>query len=127
MLINAAERSNVAKLATQRTTHMVRHLPITKARVNLGAVIRRVHLDKEYIILEKDGIPVAGLMNIDEFEDYLEMQDPKAKATIRKSSGEFRAGKARAADALLAVLKRESAAPRRKKTVRRTEKRRQRA
>jgi hypothetical protein len=55
------------------------------------------------------------------------MQDPKAKATIRKSSEEFRAGKARAADALLAVLKRESAAPRRKKTVRRTEKRRQRA
>ena len=127
MLINAAERSNVAKLATQRTARMVRHLPITKARVNLGAVIRRVHLDKEYIILEKDGIPVAGLMNIDEFEDYLEMQDPKAKATIRKSSEEFRAGKARPADALLAVLKRESAAPRRKKTVRRTEKRRQRA
>ena len=117
----------MAKLATQRTARMVRHLPITKARVNLGAVIRRVHLDKEYIILEKDGIPVAGLMNIDEFEDYLEMQDPKAKATIRKSSEEFRAGKARAADALLAVLKRESAAPRRKKTVRRTEKRRQRA
>ena len=127
MLINAAERSNVAKLATQRTARMVRHLPITMARVNLGAVIRRVHLDKEYIILEKDGIPVAGLMNIDEFEDYLEMQDPKAKATIRKSSEEFRAGKARPADALLAVLKRESAAPRRKKTVRRTEKRRQRA
>jgi len=127
MFINAAERSNMAKLATQRTARMVRHLPITKARVNLGAVIRRVHLDKEYIILEKDGIPVAGLMNIDEFEDYLEMQDPKAKATIRKSSEEFRAGKARPADALLAVLKRESAAPRRKKTVRRTEKRRQRA
>lgn len=118
----------MAKPAPKQSTYIVRHLPLTKARVNLGAVIRRVHLDKEYIILEKDGIPVAGLMNIDEFEDYLELQDPKARANIRKSSEEFRAGKARPADALVAVLKRESAAPRRKKTTRRTiAKRRRRA
>jgi hypothetical protein len=37
---------------------------------------------KEYIILEKDGIPIAGLMDIDEFEDYLELQDPKVSAHI---------------------------------------------
>jgi prevent-host-death family protein len=52
----------------------VQHLPLTKARINLGAVVKRVHLDKEYVILEKDGIPVAGVMPIDEFEDYLELQ-----------------------------------------------------
>jgi hypothetical protein len=79
-----------------------------------------VHLDKEYVILEKDGIPIAGLMNIDEFEDYLEVQDPKARANIRKSSEESRAGKARPADALLAVLKPESAAPRRTKATARS-------
>ena len=38
---------------------MVQKLPLTKARINLGAVIKRVHLHKEYVILEKDGIPVA--------------------------------------------------------------------
>jgi hypothetical protein len=32
-------------------------------------------LNKEYIIIEKDGIPIAGLMDIDEFEDYPEQQD----------------------------------------------------
>jgi hypothetical protein len=29
--------------------------------------------NKEYIILEKDGIPIAALMDINEFEDYLEL------------------------------------------------------
>jgi len=28
-------------------------------------------LNREYFILEKDGIPVAGIMNVDELEDYL--------------------------------------------------------
>ena len=55
---------------------MVHRIPITKARTNLGALVKRVHLNKEYFILEKDGIPIAGIMNIDEFEDYLELQDP---------------------------------------------------
>ena len=44
------------------------HLPITKARINLGAVVKQVHLNKEYVILEKDGIPIAALMDVDEFE-----------------------------------------------------------
>jgi PHD/YefM family antitoxin component YafN of YafNO toxin-antitoxin module len=74
---------------------MVERLPLTQARVHLGAVIKRVHLNKEYIILEKDGIPVAGLMDIDEFEDYLELQDPKVREHIRKSNKEYLAGKSR--------------------------------
>ncbi len=83
---------------------MVHHLPITKARINLGAVVKRVHLNKEYIILEKDGIPIAGLMDIDEFEDYLELQDPKVQTHIRTSNEEYRAGKSRPASDLLTEL-----------------------
>ena len=83
---------------------MVHHLPITKARINLGAVVKQVHLNKEYVILEKDGIPIAGLMDIDEFEDYLELQDPKVRAHIRNSTAEYRAGKSRPAGDLLAEL-----------------------
>jgi hypothetical protein len=30
---------------------MVHHLPITKARINFGAVVKQVHLNKEYVIL----------------------------------------------------------------------------
>ena len=83
---------------------MVHYLPITKARINLGAVVKRVHLNKEYIILEKDGIPIAGIMDIDEFEDYMETHDPKIQEHIRKSNREYHAGKSRPASALLDEL-----------------------
>ncbi len=84
---------------------IVKHLPLTKARVNLGQVVRRVHLDREFFILEKDGIPVAGLMHVDDMEDYLEMQNPAAKEQIRKSYSEYRRGDARDVSHFLTELK----------------------
>jgi mRNA-degrading endonuclease RelE of RelBE toxin-antitoxin system len=85
---------------------VVHRMPITVARVNLGQVVRRAHLSREYFILEKDGIPVAGLMNIEEFEDYLDLQNPGLKEQIRKSQDEYRRGKAREADTFIAQLRR---------------------
>ncbi len=81
---------------------MVSTIPITKARINLGALAKRVHLNKEYFILEKDGIPIAGIMDADELEDYLELQDPNARRDIAKSKADIRAGRTRPIDALLA-------------------------
>ena len=72
---------------------MVHTLPITKARINLGAIAKRAHLKGEYFIFEKDGIPVAGLMSADEMEDYLELQDPKVNAFIREGNQEYLSGK----------------------------------
>jgi PHD/YefM family antitoxin component YafN of YafNO toxin-antitoxin module len=91
----------------RKPSPMVHHLPITKARINLGAVVKQVHLNKEYVILEKDGIPIAALMDVDEFEDYLELQNPKVKRDIEISRKEYLAGKSRPADELLAELKAE--------------------
>jgi len=73
----------------------VNRIPITKARINLGAVVKRVRLNGEYFILEKDGIPIVGIMGADELEDYLELQDPKIREHIRKSHAESVAGKSR--------------------------------
>ena len=96
----------MARKASPKTSPpMVTNIPITKARINLGALVKRVHLNKEYFILEKDGIPIAGLMDIDEFEDYLELQDPKVRQHIRKSNEEYQAGKSRPAEDLLAELR----------------------
>ena len=92
------------KAHPKKSPPMVHRLPITKARINLGAVVKQVHLNKEYVILEKDGIPIAGLMDIDEFEDYLELKDPKIREHIRKSNDEYLAGKSRPASALFAEL-----------------------
>lgn len=83
---------------------MVQRLPLTQARNTLGAVVKRVHLNKEYVILEKDGIPLAGVMDIDEFEDYLELRDPKVRAAIAKSRQEHRSGKSRPARSFLVQL-----------------------
>ena len=51
------------------STATVNRIPITKARINLGQLAKRAHLNNEYFILEKDGIPVIGIMDADELED----------------------------------------------------------
>jgi PHD/YefM family antitoxin component YafN of YafNO toxin-antitoxin module len=94
----------VRKARAKTSSPMVTTVPITKARINLGALIQQVHLNKEYVILEKDGIPIAGIMDIDEFEDYLELQDPKVRAIIAKGRQEYLAGKSRPAEDLLHEL-----------------------
>lgn len=89
------------KAGSKASSPVVIRIPITKARSNLGALVTRAHLNKEYVILEKDGSPIAVIMDIDEFEDYLELQDPKVRAMIAKGRQEYLAGKSRPAEDLL--------------------------
>src|SRR6266852_103978 len=103
MLINPKELRPLGKSSKP----MIHRIPITKARINLGQLVRRTHVNKEYFILEKDGIPVAGLMDADELEDYLELQDPKVRAEIEKSRREYIAGKGRPIEEFLAKLRSE--------------------
>lgn len=94
---------------------MVTRIPITKARINLGQVVRRAHLNKEYFILEKDGIPVAGIMDVDEMEDYLELQDSELQKQIDEGYQEYRRGELKQdARAFLAELRQELDQPKRK-------------
>jgi PHD/YefM family antitoxin component YafN of YafNO toxin-antitoxin module len=98
-------------------TPMVHYLPITRARINLGSVVKQVHLNKEYVVLEKDGIPIVALMDVDEFEDYLELQDPKVRRDIEISNKEYLAGKSRSAEEFFRELEEEEKkGARRKKT-----------
>ncbi len=96
--------------ALRTTKTMVNRIAITKARVNLGAVVKRTHLNGEYFILEEDGIPIAGLMPADELEDYLELRDPRVIKQIEESKRDQAAGRVRDARELLDDLKRERAA-----------------
>ena len=84
---------------------MTTTIAITKARVNLGSIVKRVHLKKERFILEKDGYPVAALIDIDEYEDYMDSQDEGLKKQIRASRKEFDVGKGKSADEFLMRLK----------------------
>lgn len=83
---------------------VVHHLPITKARTNLGQVVRRAHLNHECFILEKDGIPVAGLMNVDDMEDWLELQDPGMRQQIADGYVEYQKGETTSLDDFLAEV-----------------------
>ena len=97
--VNQYQSERLAKMAP-RAVHAIQRLPITKARVNLGQLARRAHVNKEYFILEKDGIPVIGIMDADELEDYLELRDGSVAAVIRQSTGDVKAGRVRPAEVL---------------------------
>lgn len=88
---------------------VVHHIPITKARINLGQVVRRAHLNRECFILEKDGIPVAGLMNVDDMEDWLELQDPGMRKQIADGYAEYQRGDTTSLDDFLADMKKNQA------------------
>lgn len=84
---------------------MVTVMPITKARINLGSIIKKVRLNKEYYVLEKDGYPVAGIMDIDEFEDYLDARNEDLNKQIKESFREFKGGKTKPINKLIGELK----------------------
>jgi len=83
----------------------VHRIPLTRARINLGQIVRRAHVNREYFILEKDGIPVVGIMHVEDLEDYLELRDPALKNQISKSNVEYRRGKARDVSKFVAELR----------------------
>jgi hypothetical protein len=62
---------------------------MTKARINLGPVAKRAYPTGEYFILEKDGIPIAGIMCAGEMEDYLELQNRQNHFTFFWKRGSF--------------------------------------
>lgn len=91
--------SNQAK-SPKRKVH---HIPITKARINLGQVVRRAHLNRECFVLEKDGIPVAGIMNVDDMGDWLELQEPGMRKQIAEGYAEYQRGETISLDEFLRV------------------------
>jgi hypothetical protein len=64
--------------------------------------------------LEKDGIPVIGIMAADELEDYLELRDPNVRDQIRQSNQDILAGRTRPAEELIAELGAIATKPRRR-------------
>jgi len=54
---------------------MTKTMPISKARVNLGAVVKGVREKGDVVVLEKDGIPVASIVQVDLVEDMRDALD----------------------------------------------------
>jgi prevent-host-death family protein len=59
-----------------------RRVRATEARVHLGEMLRRVRKG-EHIVIEKDGIPTAALIDVADYEEFREMKAGKAAAPAR--------------------------------------------
>jgi hypothetical protein len=104
-------------MSLTKNKSMVHRLPLTEARNNLGKVVRRAHMNNETFILEKDGMPIAALINFDDYGDYLDKQDPKLNKQIKQSYSEYLQGKARPVDDFLAELRSEPVKYRKKNSL----------
>ncbi len=85
---------------------MVHRVDVAEARNNLGTLVRRVRHDRDCFILEEDGVPVAGILNFEEMEDYLELQDRSLRRQIRAGYASYRRGKARNGQQFLEQIRR---------------------
>jgi prevent-host-death family protein len=55
----------------------------TQAHRQLGELIRRVYSGKEHFVVEKDGLPVAALISITEYEQFLHELEQRQKRLKR--------------------------------------------
>ena len=56
----------------------IERIAISKARSMIGQLVNRVHIDKDRFVLEKSGIPVAALIDIEEYKRFLAFQEGNA-------------------------------------------------
>jgi len=99
----------------RQTSPVIRHVPLTQARASLGNLVNDVNRDGEYVVVERGGLPVAVIIDFDEFEDYLDLRDPAVRERIAEASREHRAGQSSPAEDLLPRLRRVTAAGRRRR------------
>ena len=71
---------------------MPKSIETTKLRNNLSSAISEVNSKKDYLIVTKNGEPVAGIVNLDILED-IEAANSKAFITsIKEAREQFKRG-----------------------------------
>ena len=63
------------KSTKQKTETPIEQIPISKARSMIGKLVNRVHVEKEPVVLERGGMPVAALIDIDEFKQFMAFRE----------------------------------------------------
>ena len=73
------------------------YIPVTKAKVKLLDIIRKIESSDDTVAITKNGVPEAVLLSMNKFEGLVEtlavLSDEKAMKSIRKSIKEAREGK----------------------------------
>ena len=84
---------------------MTKTISLNEATKELPNIVEKLR-SGDYVIVEKNGKPVAGIVDVDDMDDFAELQNKTIKNQIKKGYLEFKRGKARPASALLAELRR---------------------
>jgi prevent-host-death family protein len=73
------------------------YLPVSTAKSDLLEVLRRIEIQREKVIITKNGIPKAVLLNYEDFEGLLEtidiLSDRKTLKGVRRGLADVRAGR----------------------------------
>jgi len=73
------------------------YIPITKAKIKLLDIIRKIESSDDTVAITKNGVPEAVLLSMNKFQGLVEtlevLSDEKAMKSIRKSIKEAREGK----------------------------------
>ena len=73
------------------------YIPITKAKIKLLDIIRKIESSDDTVAITKNGVPEAVLLSMNKFEGLVEtlevLSDEKTMKSLRKSIKEGREGK----------------------------------
>jgi prevent-host-death family protein len=76
----------------------------TKAKLKFGALMVKVQKGQP-VIIEKNDEPAMVWISLDDYEDFLEVNDKKFQKSIEKSAREIKAGKYSTLDDLYEIHK----------------------
>ena len=58
-------------------------IPATKAHRQFGELVRRVFSGKEHFIVEKDGLPVAAIISMREYQSFIQEREQREQKVKR--------------------------------------------
>jgi prevent-host-death family protein len=97
---------NVKKM--KKSKKMTKFISAVEARTHLGQVLDEAQKKEYYLIIKRKGKPLAAILSVEEFEDYLDIlyDDPPAvKEALIESQKDYEMGRLGSLDDLYKSLK----------------------
>ena len=83
---------------------MVKTLSIQEAKDKLPGIVEKLR-SGDFVVVEKQGKPIAGIVDFEDMEDFLELNNAPLQKQIQGGYREFKTGKAVHARVFLKTLK----------------------
>ena len=73
---------------------MVKTLSIQEAKDKLPGIIEKLR-SGDFVVVEKQGKPIAGIVDFEDMEDFIELNNASLQKQIQNGYKEFKTGKAK--------------------------------